>query len=882
MADNLDPEYLRDLEAALQASREAIDDWTTELLSGKKETEGERDTRKQAIALLAAEKKARDELNQLLTKAKNDLKDGVKAFGSALVNTEGGMSKYNASIASTTSGLAGLALTIPVVGTALAGFIKVLGFAVENVTEGNDKLIKAYNDLGEIGATSSFTTSELLDLAETAGYGTRNLQGLITPVKSLGSGLIALGGSTGEGIKKFAELAATTREQRESFRRLGISQEEYTQFQADYIRTTALSGVTISRSVEKQRKAADEYIETLITLAAMTGTDIKKQQQAREQTINQENFAQYLYNRGRERDELRAKSEIAGIDAKRKAELQSAAERIDNEMKSKTVLGQMAYAMLDAASATKILSSIANNGTVVFTGLNSSLLSLGFNIDRINDITKNGGDATEAFMDETAKAVERFRKEQGYMAVGFNEYSIELRKKYGVTNEMLRIANLVAERNTEAGKKAYDQYLKELQDKKNGLTTDPILKAEHARLEAEKNTRSAMDSLYKLLKDFVNPTLTMFYEALTGIVDWIADLNLPGLQIGSNADVARRKKNKEITKLKDETELLQAVVASNPDNTYAQRQLESKQTDLDRLQGTGKYSPQAQRSTLGSGRASAIASQSENANTDTGGSNAVNSARGTDASNTINAPQGSTQALLELIASVESRGGNYNILVGGDTRPLTSMTVAEVLKLQSQMERKGAGFESSAVGKYQIVKSTLLANMGAAGVKFEDKFDENTQEKLGMALLKLRGLDDYLNKKKPPEQFADQLSMEWAALPYHDGLSYHREKGTNKALISREKLMSALPKYGFGGIVDTPQIAMVGDRGREAVVPLPNTDSILSKILTGSSSEVEALTNNRSNSVSNEVVTDIISKLGRIVDALYDANAQREKIYRRS
>jgi hypothetical protein len=51
----------------------------------------------------------------------------------------------------------------------------------------------------------------------------------------LGSGLIALGGSTGEGIKKFAQLAATTEEQRAAYRRLGLSQEEVTQLQADYV-----------------------------------------------------------------------------------------------------------------------------------------------------------------------------------------------------------------------------------------------------------------------------------------------------------------------------------------------------------------------------------------------------------------------------------------------------------------------------------------------------------------------------------------------------------------------------------------------------------------------------------------------------------------------
>jgi hypothetical protein len=258
MADNLDPEYLRDLEASLQASREAVDNWTTEILGGKKETEQERATRRSNNQALAEEKKRRDELNQALSQFKTQFLGASSGFGKALLSTEGGMSKYNASLKTASTGLADLAGSFGVFGKAIGGIIKVISFAVETVTEGNEKLIKSYNDLGEIGAAASITTSDLLKFAETAGYGTRNLEGLIKPVKSLGSGLIALGGSTGEGIKKFAQLAATTEEQRAAYRRLGFSQEEVTQLQADYIRTTTNAGLTLARSVEKQRKGADE------------------------------------------------------------------------------------------------------------------------------------------------------------------------------------------------------------------------------------------------------------------------------------------------------------------------------------------------------------------------------------------------------------------------------------------------------------------------------------------------------------------------------------------------------------------------------------------------------------------------------------------------
>jgi hypothetical protein len=107
--------------------------------------------------------------------------------------------------------------------------------------------------------------------------------------------------------------------------------------------------------------------------------------------------------------------------------------------------------------------------------------------------------------------------------------------------------------------------------------------------------------------------------------------------------------------------------------------------------------------------------------------------------------------LLDLIASKESAGhGSYEAMnTGGyDTRPegsvdsrkvlpggLTKRTVAEVMQLQNNGE-------VHASGRYQIIRSTLRGLMngayGPTGVKPGDLYNQETQDKLAIALVKGR------------------------------------------------------------------------------------------------------------------------------------------------
>jgi muramidase (phage lysozyme) len=230
---------------------------------------------------------------------------------------------------------------------------------------------------------------------------------------------------------------------------------------------------------------------------------------------------------------------------------------------------------------------------------------------------------------------------------------------------------------------------------------------------------------------------------------------------------------------------------------------------------------------------------------------------------------GSTDRLLNLIGNVESRG-NYNILVGGRTEPsLTNMTIAEVLEFQSGMP--GRGHESTAVGKYQIIRGTLQDLVKSGAVSMNDVFSPATQDRLAITLLNRRGYQRYLQGNMSVDQFADRVAMEWASFPMPDGRSFYAGVGSNKALVDRSTVVATLQGYRFGGIAQGPDSGyMVELHGTEAVVPLPDGQSI----------PVEMPNYANSIMMQTEALTEQTQRLNQLISVMRTRNQISQKILR--
>lgn len=157
---------------------------------------------------------------------------------------------------------------------------------------------------------------------------------------------------------------------------------------------------------------------------------------------------------------------------------------------------------------------------------------------------------------------------------------------------------------------------------------------------------------------------------------------------------------------------------------------------------------------------------------------------------------GADGELLDFIASKES-GGDYNAVYGQGSVPgLSDMTIAQVLDYQKQLLAQGQ--KSSAVGRYQFIRSSLAEEAKAAGIDInKEKFTPEMQDKLILNRLKrIRGLDKFRKGEITPQQFAENLSMEFASLPSPikggGTKSFYEGIAGNKALTGMNDVYAAI------------------------------------------------------------------------------------------
>jgi len=155
--------------------------------------------------------------------------------------------------------------------------------------------------------------------------------------------------------------------------------------------------------------------------------------------------------------------------------------------------------------------------------------------------------------------------------------------------------------------------------------------------------------------------------------------------------------------------------------------------------------------------------------------------------------------LLNVIAEAESKG-NYNAYFGNAVNKdiqFTKMTVAEVLDWQKRFVEEGN--PSSAVGRYQIIRPTLVGLIKQLELKPDARFDETLQDRLAIALMERRGSIDFISEELSAENFAHELSKEWAALPKVIGSapesSYYAGDGLNRSLIDSKTSLMAVERF---------------------------------------------------------------------------------------
>lgn len=199
----------------------------------------------------------------------------LRNFTSAFKSNEEGIGKYSSSITSAGDAAFQAGKSFGILGGALGLVIKAFTMLVGASLKISENALKATDSLSKIGSAGQFTSEEVRKFGTAAGYTSERLDKLTKPMQSLGSGLITLGTTAAGGMRAFAKIAAVGDETYAKYQKLGISQEELTQAQADYVKLYSSSGMMLNKPIKELQKNSLEYIDRLMELSALTGEDIE-------------------------------------------------------------------------------------------------------------------------------------------------------------------------------------------------------------------------------------------------------------------------------------------------------------------------------------------------------------------------------------------------------------------------------------------------------------------------------------------------------------------------------------------------------------------------------------------------------------------------------
>lgn len=448
-----------------------------------------------------------------------------------IFDTSTDLKKYNNVIGSAGDAAASLASEFGIFGKVIGLAIKgVTGFAQKQI-ELVDNTLKNVDSLSKLGARAAFTTDELVNLTQGAGRTQAEFEKLGRPLQSVGRGLLSLGGSASEGAKTFIkDIASVGDRTRNEFRRIGVSFDELTQYQADYMNIVGKSGRVFSDqdiASGKVRKASLDYVITLQTLADITGKSVEEAQ--KELNATQDTIELAILNNQMLSKEQRLKQSLTEASPAEKAKIQA---ELDLIQKQKDILGptgEFSKAMAEAG-----LTDIAGQLQVALsTGqlkpeVAARMASLGVDMDKFMTQFKKGTlDQGELVKQVFAGAQRRLDQMGGAMLAAGDVKQIA--KDLGLTQDQIIRLNAVLGQNVDVSTRAADA--EAAKRDAMGKKEDALVETRNEVLEKELNNRIRLEQdmmsnmnltleIYKSMPSILNSVYNAF-EKLVNI--------LPGL-----------------------------------------------------------------------------------------------------------------------------------------------------------------------------------------------------------------------------------------------------------------------------------------------------------------------------------------------------------------
>lgn len=143
-------------------------------------------------------------------------------------------------------------------------------------------------------------------------------------------------------------------------------------------------------------------------------------------------------------------------------------------------------------------------------------------------------------------------------------------------------------------------------------------------------------------------------------------------------------------------------------------------------------------------------------------------------------------SILDMISEAEGTRGYEDSFAHQVATTLTDKTLDEIDAIQAGMTG------STAIGKHQVLRDTLLEERRKLRLRGDEKFDAAMQDRIAMSRLRYRGYDRWKPGDLSDAGFMSNLSQEWAGMtnPF-TGRSFYAGQGTGFPIARQQAALNA-------------------------------------------------------------------------------------------
>ena len=461
---------------------------------------------------------AQTKKDESLTKAGEQIKTTAEKMAGALRTATGAVISFSGALVSGVEGfdkytraVSGFGDSAKETGDALGGFGKVIGNAVNIITEFTVITMKqadAQNqfakEMNRMGAIVDTTTQGLAEQARAAGASAGDLQELAVIITQSSQALASFGAGTSEGTAKMLEVFRLSDDQEREMRRYGLTLREAQEQQAYYIELQRTSGINLqAREMTEQdvRIKSLQYAKTLTTLSELTG--IQAGQLKEEQAAVQADLRNKIRNIRDQNDIERLKKQLDGnITAEKRASIEAEIKAREQEIQVRVDAGNQFAGLLGKDMAAKVMNVI---GTGAFDENTKELANLGLNAaelkERFAGLTAGSDEYKQAVAETTGELVggvrrnvDRFGKS---MELAAN--ASEIGAAVGINDRTTDTARLFASQD-QATNRVLESFDKVSDATKEGVDAQKDLVADLQVFET--NVRTAADDFLNSINPF--------------------------------------------------------------------------------------------------------------------------------------------------------------------------------------------------------------------------------------------------------------------------------------------------------------------------------------------------------------------------------------------